>query len=283
MRLASQPDVFEAIKSGGLANAKSKDIKAILDMVYEENQARKTALQKESQHNNSSGPAGSENEPAETKDAEITKAENEVLSLDHYHLMETQQAIDAMVLFPGIGAKTASCVALFCLRRSSFAVDTHVFRLVQYLGWVPSPEEVKKGQPKVGRNTAYAHCEARVPDDLKYSLHQLFIKHGKTCPRCRAATSTSSEAWAKGCPIEHLVKRYGVKKGGTVIDAPERSSKKGANKTTKATPKKKPGKKGKKIEESDEEEELSDLSDVESELSEAESEMSDLGSDSDED
>jgi len=28
--------------------------------------------------------------------------------------------------FDGVGPKTASCVLLFCLRRDSFAVDTHV-------------------------------------------------------------------------------------------------------------------------------------------------------------
>lgn len=32
----------------------------------------------------------------------------------------------------------ASCVLLFCLARDSFAVDTHVFRLSQQLGWVPA-------------------------------------------------------------------------------------------------------------------------------------------------
>lgn len=280
MRLSTQQDVFEAIKSGGLANAKSKNIKAILDMVYEENQARKASLNKESEDKTISGPSGSENEPAEAKEAEIAKAESDVLSLDHYHFLETREAKKTMQQYPGIGQKTASCVALFCLRRPSFAVDTHVFRLVQYLGWVPSPEEVQKGEPRVDRNSADDHCETKVPDDLKYSLHQLFIKHGKVCPRCRAATSTNSAAWAEGCPIEHLVKRYGAKKGGTIVDPPKGADKKAAAKLAKAAPKKKAGKKGKKVEESEEDEE-SELSDVESELnepSEAESELSDFDS-----
>lgn len=288
MRLSSQSDVFEAIKSGGLADVKSKDIKAILEITHKENQARRAALQKEAKDDKASGPAGSESEPAETKKAEIAMAESEVLSLDHYHVMETQEALDQMVTFPGIGPKTAACVALFCLRRSCFAVDTHVFRLVQYLGWVPSPEDVKPGQPKVTRNTAYTHCEARVPDELKYSLHQLLIKHGKVCPRCRAATSASSEAWAEGCPLEHLVKRYGAKKGGTVVVAPKRSPKNGEKvaksalkKTSKAAPKKKPGRKAKKAEESEEEEEISDLSDL-GDLSDPNevSDLSDLSSES---
>lgn len=264
--MASQPEVFDAIKSGGLANVKSKDIKSILQMTYEENQIRKAALKEE--WKNHDGPAGSENEPVEEKKSEIARAESEVLSLDHLHLMATQDAINRMVQFPGIGAKTASCVALFCLRRSSFAVDTHVFRLCQYLGWVPAPDQVKPGEPKVSRNTAYTHCEARIPDDLKYALHQLFIKHGKTCPRCRAATSTSSERWAEGCPIDHLVKRHEMKKGGGAgeLDSPARTSRKtgGTRKRVVKQPTKKGSAKNMDTDE-ESEEESSGLSDVGSE------------------
>ncbi|KAI4715292.1 DNA glycosylase [Aureobasidium sp. EXF-10727] len=252
VRLASQPQVYEAIKSGGLANAKSKDIKAILDMVYEENQARCAALKKEREAK-TEGPAGSETEPAEEKNTEIQRAESGVISLDHLHLLSNEDAFDRLVKFPGIGPKTASCVLLFCLQRPSFAVDTHVFRLCQYLAWVP--REVQKGQPPVNRETTFAHCEARVPDDLKYPLHQLLIKHGKECPRCRAATSTSSERWEEGCPIEHLVTRHGAKKGEISPAG------KAAPKTKRAAAAKK-GKGKKKVDSDSEEAESSGLSDV---------------------
>jgi len=256
VRLASQKDVFEAIKSGGLANNKSKDIKAILDMVYEENQARYSALKKERETKaEADGPAGSENEPAQEKNTEIERVESGVLSLDHLHLLSNEDAFARMVQFPGIGPKTASCVLLFCLQRPSFAVDTHVFRLCQYLGWVP--KETQKGQPPVNRETTFAHCEARVPDDLKYPLHQLLIKHGKECPRCRAATSTSSERWEEGCPIEHLVSRYGAKKGEVSPAG------KAAPKAKRAAATKK-GKGKKKVDSDSEEAESSDLSEVES-------------------
>lgn len=207
VRRAPNHDVFKAIERGGLARVKSKDIQAILQMAYEENQERKSALL-----DSSDDPAGAEGEPESEKQEEISKAKQNVISLDHIHLLSTDDAIKKMLTYPGIGPKTASCVALFCLRRPSFAVDTHVFRLCQYLGWVPS--STKKGQPKVDRNTTYSHCDVRIPDELKYPLHYLLIKHGKICPRCRAATSSSSADWAEGCPIEHLVKRHGAKKGG---------------------------------------------------------------------
>ena len=207
VRRAPQKDVFKAIERGGLADRKSKDIQAILQMAYEENQERKAALL-----DPASDPQGAEEEPESEKQEEITKAKQNIISLDHLHLLSTDDAINQMLTYPGIGPKTASCVALFCLQRPSFAVDTHVFRLCQYLGWVP--KTTKKGQPKVDRNTTYSHCDVRIPDELKYPLHQLLIKHGKICPRCRAITGQTSAGWEEGCPIEHLVKRHGTKKGG---------------------------------------------------------------------
>jgi endonuclease III len=210
VRRAPNREVYLAIERGGLANVKSKSIQEILQMAYEENQARKAELLSSSED-----PAGADNEPTTEKNAEIEKASQNIISLDHLHLLSTNDAINKMLTYPGIGPKTASCVALFCLQRPSFAVDTHVFRLCQYLGWLP--KTTKKGEPKVDRNTAYSHCDVRIPDEFKYPLHQLLIKHGKTCPRCRAITGQSSADWEKGCPIEHIVKRYGAKKGGASV------------------------------------------------------------------
>ncbi|EKG18022.1 hypothetical protein MPH_04712 [Macrophomina phaseolina MS6] len=204
VRVADTKEVFEAIKSGGLADVKSKDIKKILQMVYEENQARHDALTKDS----ATTPAGAENESVGERKLEVARAEANVLSLDYLHSLSSNDEIMAHLLrYPGIGVKTASCVLLFCFQRPSFAVDTHVFRLAKWLNWVPSDKNVT-------RDSTYAHLDVRIPDDLKYALHQLLIRHGKACPRCRAITGTSSEGWEKGCPIDHLVKRTGAKKGG---------------------------------------------------------------------
>jgi endonuclease III len=255
VRLADTKDVFEAIKSGGLADVKSKDIKKILQMVWEENQRRATALDSESE------VTGSSNEAPEEKNAEIARAEENILSLDHLHLMSNDDAFNAMTKYPGIGPKTASCVLLFCLQRPSFAVDTHVFRLCQWLGWVPPPGDERGLTPGAKgtftgptRNSTYAHCEIRIPDNLKYPLHQLFIKHGKTCPRCRAITGENSEGWEKGCVIDHLVQRSGGRKGGEVSP-----TKRGKDSRAKGK------KRGKKDEES--EAESTELSDVGSDLS----------------
>ncbi|PKY06765.1 DNA glycosylase [Aspergillus campestris IBT 28561] len=201
VRRASLQDVFEAIKSGGLAAMKSKNIKTILDMVYEENQLRRAILVKGEE--DATSDLGKKSTGG--KLYEIACADQNFLSLNHLHDLPTEDAMTALVKYPGIGPKTAACVLLFCLQRPCFAVDTHIFRICKWLGWVPPT--------KATEITAFSHLEVRIPDRLKYSLHQLLIRHGKTCPRCRAITGQSSARWDEGCVIDHLVKRTGKRKG----------------------------------------------------------------------
>ncbi|EQL02232.1 endonuclease III [Ophiocordyceps sinensis CO18] len=100
-----------------------------------------------------------------------------VYSLDHLFGASDEDAMREMLSFKGVGPKTASCVLLFCLRRASFAVDPHVYRLTGLLGWRP---------PAASREEAQAHLDALIPSDEKYALHTLLITHGKRCPECRA-------------------------------------------------------------------------------------------------
>jgi endonuclease III len=267
VRLGDTKDVFEAIKSGGLADVKSKDIKKILQMVWDENQERARALQ-----SSSDKPAGENNEPADEKKSEVEKAEQDVVSLDHLHELSTDDAFTHLTKYPGIGPKTASCVLLFCLQRPSFAVDTHVFRLCKWLGWVPpagDPAGLAPGAKGTfagpTRNSTYAHCEVRVPDELKYPLHQLLIRHGKSCPRCRAITGEGSANWDEGCVIDHLVHRSGGRKGGAT---PIKSGKAGGKKAK--------GKKKTVVSDDESDAKMSDGSDADS------SELSDLVSDAEE-
>lgn len=177
---ADLPTVVDAIKEGGLANVKGKNIKKILDAVYAQNLDR---------HKKGLKPGGEE---------------KSMLSMDYIFEMTTDEAMEEMIKLPGIGVKTASCVILFCMKRPSFAVDTHVWRHCKWLGWVPH---------NATRDQTFSHCEVRIPDDLKYSLHQLFLRHGKTCGRCRANTTAGTEEWNKTvCPIDHLVNRKEPKK-----------------------------------------------------------------------
>ncbi|KAI6027059.1 DNA glycosylase [Pisolithus marmoratus] len=98
--------------------------------------------------------------------------------LQHLHRSEIPNgdAMRELVSYKGVGPKTAACVLSFCLGRQAFAVDTHVFRLTKMLGWVP------KGANPVD---AQAHLELRIPPELKYGLHVMMVRHGRTCRGCR--------------------------------------------------------------------------------------------------
>jgi endonuclease III len=201
---ASLEDVVEAIKRGGLANTKGKYIKQILDVVYERNKTRYNALIAERKTGKLADILGMEHATKAQKDAEIARFEENMLSMDHIFEMTTDEAMEEMTKLPGIGVKTASCVILFCMKRPSFAVDTHVWRHCKWLGWVPE---------NASRDKTFSHCEVRIPDHLKYGLHALFLRHGKTCGRCRAATPANTEDWNNTvCPIDHLLKRTEAKK-----------------------------------------------------------------------
>lgn len=234
VRQAPLHDVYKAIESGGLADIKSKNLKALLDQVYEENQERKNRhITDDSCATDNEKPGMSSDEAKEAeqvKEYDIASANEHFLNLQYIHKYKTSKALKALIRYPGIGPKTAACVILFCLQRPCFAVDTHIFRICKWLGWVPE---------KANEITAFSHLDVKIPDELKYSLHQLFIKHGKECPRCRAITSPTSADWDKGCVIEHLVKRTGRKK----VVPPSRKhvpagSAKRVSKTTKTVTKK---------------------------------------------
>lgn len=98
-------------------------------------------------------------------------------SLDHLHTASSEEAMQEMLSFQGVGPKTASCVLLFCLQRESFAVDTHVWRITGLLGWRPK---------NASRDETHAHLDVMIPDEDKYGLHILLVTHGKRCEECRA-------------------------------------------------------------------------------------------------
>lgn len=186
--------VVETLRFGGTHKTKAKDIKGILDMVCKENNLRRQALADPE----FAKEMGLDNESAVQQSAKIVLADPEIVSLDHMHALSYHQAFSAFIEYPGIGLKTASCVCLYCLQRPSFAVDTHVKRITGWLGW--RPEEANE-------NKTFTHLEYLIPDELKYSLHTLFVVHGKECVRCASNTHEETPGWEKGCVIDHLVKR----------------------------------------------------------------------------
>lgn len=215
VREASLEDVETAMISGGLAKKKAQFLKELLDSVYAENLARVEALLEqtpikkddEDDYDKSSGfyPCGDEGLDAETRRAHsIARLADNLLSLDHLQELSTAAAMAELTKYKGIGPKIGACVLLFCLRRPCFALDTHIFRITRWLGWTPNAYGLTEDK-------AFEHLDVKIPDHLKYSLHQQLFSHGQYCPRCRAKPSPGNDSDDTPCVIEHLVDRMLVK------------------------------------------------------------------------
>ncbi|CZT12026.1 uncharacterized protein RAG0_16013 [Rhynchosporium agropyri] len=251
VRHSDIPAIAETIKRGGHQNVKALDIKTILDTVYAQNAARLEFLHSGAKSNDPEYINVHE-EPVskEAKSVEISRLSENMLSLDRIAKMKPFEAMEEMMRFKGIGVKTSSCVLLFCMKIPSFAVDTHVWRLSKWLGWVPE---------KASRDQCYSHCEVRVPDHLKYSLHQLLIVHGKRCYRCKSNTSFGTTKWNETvCPIEGLVDRMDGKKQAGHVSPKKEHTKVGLNGKKSPSKNASKGRKVKKEYYSDTDSELSD-------------------------
>ena len=92
------------------------------------------------------------------------------LSMEYMRSMGDEEVKAELRRFKGVGAKTISCVLMFCLKRADFPVDTHVWKIAMALGWVPKSAD---------RDQTYEHLNRRVPAEIKYALHVLLVEHGK--------------------------------------------------------------------------------------------------------
>jgi endonuclease-3 len=139
--VADPSEIEEAIRIGGLGPQKSKRIKAILAEIQE-----KTGK----------------------------------LSLDYLAGWEPERARQALLVFNGVGQKTAAIVLLFSLGVPAFPVDTHILRVTGRLGLIP---------PKADAAAAHAILGALIPPDRYYPTHLNLIALGKSLckprnPRC---------------------------------------------------------------------------------------------------
>lgn len=94
--------------------------------------------------------------------------------------------MDELVSLAGVGRKTASVVLVASFSTPAIAVDTHVHRVTNRLGWVKTKTPQKTEEMLL----------PLVPDKLKHTVNQVFVKHGRyiciSKPRC----------WA--CPVRDL-------------------------------------------------------------------------------
>lgn len=95
---ASEAEIAETIKLGGLANQKAKVIKNLLAQIKENH--------------------GS-------------------LSLQFVEKMSDEEARNYLEKFRGIGPKTVACTLLFACHKEVFPLDTHIFRILKRMGILP--------------------------------------------------------------------------------------------------------------------------------------------------
>ena len=107
VRKTNKRSVANAIRSGGLADIKTKRIKDILNQIHEENRD---------------------------------------LDLDFLKRWKTDRIKAYLKSFKGVGEKTVACVLLFSLKRSVMPVDTHVLRVSKRLGLVPKKSDTSKAE-----------------------------------------------------------------------------------------------------------------------------------------
>lgn len=110
------------IKICGLADTKSKDIKALLKQI---------------------------------------KDERGKINLDYLKDLTDEEVYTELTKYKGIGVKTASCVLVFSLAREVFPVDTHIHRVLNRLGIVKtkSAEETFEKAKKIipGKKKYFLH------------------------------------------------------------------------------------------------------------------------------
>lgn len=96
--------------------------------------------------------------------------------------------MDELVSLAGVGRKTASVVLVCSFDKTAIAVDTHVFRVTNRLGWIKS-KTVEDAERKLLE---------MVPSKYHQTVNRVFVKLGRyiciRSPRC----------WA--CPVRELCK-----------------------------------------------------------------------------
>jgi len=104
--------------------------------------------------------------------------------------MPVAEAETLLVSLPGIGIKVARCFLMFGLHAPVFAVDTHIWRLSQRLGWIADQKGSAPHQKGVDA------IQALVPMTDPVSLHVNLIFLGRdfcngreqNCPACPLRT-----------------------------------------------------------------------------------------------
>jgi endonuclease-3 len=153
VRDAPEAEVIETIRVAGLANQKGPRIQNVLHGITEER--------------------GS-------------------LDLSFLEDYATDEAMDWLMKFKGVGPKTAAIVLQFSLDKPAFPVDTHVHRVSGRLGLRPE---------KMSANKAHDHLANQFPPETYYAAHLNIIRLGREI-------CTARKPKCERCPLTDLCDYY---------------------------------------------------------------------------
>ena len=100
---------------------------------------------------------------------------------------------DKLIELPGVGRKTANVVLAEAFGQQRIAVDTHVFRLANRIGFTAEKDVLKTEE-------ALMKC---LPEEIWTKMHHALIFHGRNC--CTARNPRCSK-----CCIAEYCKRNGL-------------------------------------------------------------------------
>lgn len=100
-----------------------------------------------------------------------------LITLARLTSLKTEEALEYLESFKGVGPKTAACVLLFAFGKPAMPVDTHIFRVTKRLGLIGPKTDIKE---------AHRTLTKIVPKHLIYKFHLGIIEHGRKV--CKAQT-----------------------------------------------------------------------------------------------
>ena len=116
-------------------------------------------------------------------------SKNPPFSLDYLNEINTDEVLNELISFDGVGLKTASCVLLFSMGRNVCPVDTHVNRTLNRIG-VVNTSSPDKTSIIINKN---------LPEGIAHSFHTNLIKLGREI--CRPSKPSCSM-----CPLKKICK-----------------------------------------------------------------------------
>ncbi len=109
------------------------------------------------------------------------------------YLGQVPQTLEELTRFPGVGRKVANCVLVYAFGKPAIAVDTHVHRVSNRLGWVKtkSPDQTERALEQI------------LPRRHWLEINELLVAHGKAV--CRPVRPLCGD-----CAVAGMCPRVGV-------------------------------------------------------------------------